>query len=212
MIVFPCMAILNLSDRNSHGGGVMAYVKSDILRTRRLDLEVAGIEIMCLDISLCNSKTLLLGVCYQPPNFNVTQKQNFIDCLSTPINASLHDASKIALLAGNFNNRSVDKPLHLSELFRFHSPYGFDQLIVSPTRTSSTLDWFAIDNISLVLDSGHLPPLNILDHSLIFTTLNCLLPNSPPSSKLLWVYANADFTNLHDALVHVPWEDIHCKF
>jgi len=41
-------------DRNSHGGGVMAYVKSDILCTRRFDLEVAGIEIMWLDISLCN--------------------------------------------------------------------------------------------------------------------------------------------------------------
>ena len=107
-------------DRNSHGGGVMAYVKSDILCTRKLDLEVAGIEIMWLDISLCNSKTLLLGVCYQPPNYNVTQKQNFIDCLSILINASLHNASKIVLLAGDFDDRSVDKPLPLqSELFRF---------------------------------------------------------------------------------------------
>ena len=77
-----------------------------------------------------------------------------------------------------------------------------------PTRNSSTLDWFAINNISLVLDSGVLPPLNNLDHSLIFTTLNCLLTNSPPSSKLLWDYANADFTNLNDALLCVPWEDI----
>jgi len=107
-------------DRNSLGGGVMAYVKSDILCTRMFDLEVAGIEIMWLDISLCNSKTLLLGVCYQPPNYNVTQKQNFIDCLSILINASLHNASKIVLLAGDFDDRSVDKPLPLqSELFRF---------------------------------------------------------------------------------------------
>ena len=38
--------------------------------------------------------------------------------------------------------------------------------------------------------------------------MNCLLPHSPPSLKLLWDYANADFTNLNDALLCVPWEDI----
>ena len=92
-----------------------------------------------------------------------------------PVNATLHDASKIVLLAGNFSDRSMDKPLHLqTELFRFLSSHSFDQLLkaVSPTRRSSTLDWFAIDNASLMLDSGILPPLNNLDHSLIFTILN----------------------------------------
>jgi len=78
----------------------------------------------------------------------------------------------------------MDKPLYLqSELFRFLSSHGFDQLIVSPARNSSTSDWFAIDNVSLVLDSGVLPlkGLNNLNDSLVFTTLNCLLPNSPSS-------------------------------
>jgi len=43
-------------DRNR---GFMAYVKSDVLCTRRHDLEDAGIEIMWLDISLCNSNTIV---------------------------------------------------------------------------------------------------------------------------------------------------------
>jgi len=33
-------------DRNSFGGGVMAYVKSDLFYTRRRDLEKRGVEIM----------------------------------------------------------------------------------------------------------------------------------------------------------------------
>ena len=33
-------------DRSSHGGGVMAYVKSDLFCTRRRDLEQPGAEIM----------------------------------------------------------------------------------------------------------------------------------------------------------------------
>jgi len=77
---------------------------------------------------------LLLGVCWQPPNCNVTQKAKFIDCLGLPINAQLHDAPKIVLLAGDFNDPSMDKPLD------FLSSHGFDQLIVSPTRNSSALD------------------------------------------------------------------------
>ena len=36
-------------DRNSHGGGVMAYVKRDLFCTRRRDLEKPGVEIMWLD-------------------------------------------------------------------------------------------------------------------------------------------------------------------
>ena len=32
-------------DRNSHGGGVMAYVKIDLFCTRRRDLEQPGVEI-----------------------------------------------------------------------------------------------------------------------------------------------------------------------
>ena len=38
-------------DRNSHGGGVMAYVKRDLFCTRRRDLEQPGVEIMWLDPS-----------------------------------------------------------------------------------------------------------------------------------------------------------------
>ena len=173
-------------------------------------MEVAGIEIVWLVISLCNTKTLLFGVCSQPPNYNVMQKQKFTDGLNIPTNALFQDASKLVLLAGD---RSMDKSLHCSlngqnhftnNLNYFVSSHGFDQLnqlMATPTRNSRNLDWFAIKDISLVLDSGFLPPLNNLDHSLIFTTLSCLLPNSPSSSKSLWNYANADFTNLNEALL-----------
>jgi len=83
-------------------------------------MEVAGIEIVWLVISLCNTKTLLFGVCSQPPNYNVMQKQKFTDGLNIPTNALFQDASKLVLLAGDrsmdshFIVRSMDKTISLT--------------------------------------------------------------------------------------------------
>jgi len=53
-------------DQNSHGGGIMAYMKRDLFCTHRRDLEQPGVEIMWLDFKLTHRNRLLIAVCYQP--------------------------------------------------------------------------------------------------------------------------------------------------
>lgn len=59
-------------DRNRHGGGIYAFVRSDInfIITECLDSEQEDIEVILLDIRLPKTKPLLLGVCYRPPLHN----------------------------------------------------------------------------------------------------------------------------------------------
>ena len=52
---------------NSGYGGVMAWVNSNILCKRRLDLEHDSYELMWLELKLLNVK-ILLGIIYRPPN------------------------------------------------------------------------------------------------------------------------------------------------
>ena len=64
------------ADRNKHGGGLIAYIRSDIPNRRRYDIErlfYDRIEVIALEITLRNEKWLFVGF-YKPPDI-----QN--DCL-----------------------------------------------------------------------------------------------------------------------------------
>jgi len=97
-------------DRNSHGDGVMAYVKRDLFCTRRRDLEQPGVKIMWLDFKLTHRNRLLIAVCYQPPNSAAADRSLFRMCCSNVINNFLNDASTTILFVGDFNDHSVGKP------------------------------------------------------------------------------------------------------
>ena len=56
-------------DRGTHGGGVACYVSSNLVVTRRGDLESAGMECLWLEIRSNNNKCLLC-TCYKPPDGN----------------------------------------------------------------------------------------------------------------------------------------------
>ena len=55
------------ADRNRHGGGVACYIKSDIACNERKDFS-NDIENIFLDILLPNSKPILVGIIYRPPD------------------------------------------------------------------------------------------------------------------------------------------------
>lgn len=54
------------ADRNSSGGGVIAYLRSDVAGTRRPDLEAEEIESIGVEIAINSTKVFFLG-CYKPP-------------------------------------------------------------------------------------------------------------------------------------------------
>ena len=61
-------------------GGVLAWIKNDIYRKRRVNFEVLNYEIFWLKLRLINVK-IILGVIYRPPNVNTEWWDGFEDIL-----------------------------------------------------------------------------------------------------------------------------------
>ena len=55
-------------DRQSHGGGIAIYVKTDYLCQQRLDLESDSVESMWLQIKTSKQKPFLMCYVYRPPS------------------------------------------------------------------------------------------------------------------------------------------------
>ena len=55
------------NDRNREGGGVCIYVKSTLAFNVRSDLNDPKLEALWVEILLPKSKSILIGVCYRPP-------------------------------------------------------------------------------------------------------------------------------------------------
>ena len=62
--------IFHWLDRNRNGGGVLAFVKSNIYCIRRFDLESPNVQVLWLEMCLEKSISFILAVCYQPPHTN----------------------------------------------------------------------------------------------------------------------------------------------
>ena len=58
--------ILSRKDKNRQGGGVAIYVSQNIASVRNTDLDIDGIEILWVELTL-GSCCFLVGACYRPP-------------------------------------------------------------------------------------------------------------------------------------------------
>ena len=91
------------SDRNRHGGGVACYIKKDRHYNVRANCPT-NFENIFLDLLLPNSKPILIGILYRPPDQSV-----FLDMVSSAI-ADMEDFDKHeAYLLGDFNFNLWDK-------------------------------------------------------------------------------------------------------
>ena len=72
---------LERRDRDSHGGGIAAYIKSDIPARRRKDLETKSIGNITYEVTLNNSKWSIMCV-YRPPKMHESEfSQDFTNTL-----------------------------------------------------------------------------------------------------------------------------------
>ena len=54
--------------QTDHGGGILIYVRNNMIAKRRLDLESNDIESICVEITSHNNKKFLVVCIYRPPN------------------------------------------------------------------------------------------------------------------------------------------------
>ena len=168
-------------DRTRHGGGVCCYIKNDRSFNVRENFGT-DFENVFLDILLPNSKPILIGILYRPPN-----QSGFLDSLSTAIlNSEKSDNQEVYLLGDlNFNlldskGKYILDQNHEANTTTWYKQYrnlcisnNLKQLIRLETRTAkgtfSLLDHILTNTDELVLQSG-VVDVGLSDHQLIYCT------------------------------------------
>ena len=151
------------------GGGDVAYVSNNISYTHRVDLQTEETESIWLQVHLKNSKDILLGITYRPPNSLATWYEK--------IEAELENASREAtdlVLMGEFyiNLNLASSNVRWNTIIETKS---LVQLVKETTRlteaTSSLLDHIYVSRP----DYAHgvqVHKLGLSDHYPITLTLN----------------------------------------
>ena len=111
-------------DRNSHGGGILIYIRDDIpckeIKTQKLPGDIEGIFI---EINLRNNKWILIGG-YNPQKESICY---FLTQVSKELDKLLGNYDNILML-GDFNSSASEK--HMKD---FCEMYDLQNLITGPT-------------------------------------------------------------------------------
>ena len=172
-------------DRNIHGGGLMAYVRSDmcfsVLRQFKnltvADLSTFRTEFITLKVKIAKSWLTIVGI-YRPPNIPKYQWKLELSALFEASTTVTNDV----IFLGDFNCDLMqpDKPpMDGRELCDLLDIYSLKNLIKSPTRVGKTsetlLDLVLTTNKDRMLTSG-VVDVQISDHSLVYTILRISAP------------------------------------
>ena len=93
--------IERLDRKKGTHGGVICYIRDDVVYERRKDLETDGIEAIWLEITLPKSSPLLICFAYKPPEGSRHTDKNFLAKFEIMLEIVLE--GKETLLAGDLN-------------------------------------------------------------------------------------------------------------
>ena len=156
--------IARLDRTHKSGGGCMIYFSNNLSCFERSDL-LFDIEAVWIDIT-CDSQKFIIGCIYRPPG-----DSHFYQVFYSTLERIWMKRKNI-LLMGDFNadlfpKRSYELNSEGKRLLRILSSFDLHNVIVQPTRTtssSSTLIDLVITNTSKIVNSG------VFDFSRIWKT------------------------------------------
>ena len=208
------------SDRNAqHGGGVAVYCKDNIncITCPDLNSHILPADSSCLWIEIIlNSKRLVIGTYYRPPGQNAATRNSFLESLSVSITSALELNASAVIVMGDFNDRCqtwhsdhFDSDLGL-QLYNLIEGFGLSQIIESPTRitdnTKSLLDLVIVDSLTVISDSGILPPIGTSDHSVVFCRVRIPSLKQKTHKRTIWDFKRCDFASLNESLRMAPFD------
>lgn len=179
------------------GGGLGIYHKDtldvDPSMFRRLNLSTAELELQWVVISRPNTKRILLGNVYRPPEGSVNEAFELIG-------AALDEIDNITkfeiMIIGDFNADNLNKTgQHYQKIRSFEAEHQLQQLITVPTRfaktSQSTID-LAFTNMKYCTSAGTIN-YNISDHKLIY-----VIKKKPRNCKAVETHMGRSYTNCTD--------------
>ena len=199
------------------GGGVLVYVKCGVPCIRRIDLEPAQLELLCLEIKFGNS-TILLCTCYRPPGQSSEDINTFLDELQQTIDSVMRLQPDGLILVGDFNDRCVlfDEDHNNSELGNrlrdLIIANNLYQLIDKPTHftqhSAYILDLIIVDCPGYVTEHGLLDSICNLHHLPVYSKLSIQRAKRKTIHREVWHYNNGDYTSLNAALINYNWDGL----
>ena len=149
-------------DRQTHGGGLLIYTKSYLTCIRRDDLEIAGIEMIWMEVKNNRQKPFLLCYCYRPPS----SSNDWIERVEHAIEKANTEQKEIILL-GDFNFNLLSETRATKQWLDITDNLNLKQLVEAPTRvtdTTRTLIDHAFTNACENIINVTVPIYSISDH------------------------------------------------
>ena len=196
-------------DRTRNGGGIMAYVRSNITVVRRRKFEPANIESLSLDVKGNNGVYFMICACYRSPS--KCKPAVFLTSLATTLELMYNSRREIVVIGGlNFDlfsdHNDIKKFKELCDQFQLTNS------IETPTRvtesTATLLDLILSSHPDHYAKCGSLH-LGISDHDLIYTVRKQRLPKPPPKQIYYQSMKNFDAELFIRDLKNVPWESAY---
>ena len=195
--------------RNRFGGGVVMYIRDNILHSQRNDLTTDDLEMACIEVKLPYNKSFLVATWYRPPSSQIDLFDKWTLFLS-----KCDIENKELIIVGDLNC-DVNKPLpnsHTQRLKILCSLYQLKQLINEPTRVTSTsatlIDLILTNTPEKILQSGVIH-LGISDHSLVYALRKFSLPKSYPKCKDVRNFKNFNENQFILDVMLLPWELVY---
>lgn len=184
-----------------NGGGVLIYVRDNLIAKRRSDLEIPELESICIEV-VTNRKKIIIMCFYRPPQ----ARANSWDHLETLIDNCI-DTNCSVLLLGDIN----EDLLSISDNHKFSricERYGISNVINEPTRitpTSSTLlDPILLNNSDILRHSLVLPSF-CSDHCPSIIEINFSVLREKSYKKTIWDFDNGNFEQIRSYLNDIDW-------
>ena len=154
-------------DRNRNGGGIIVYVKKNIIFKIREDLVNGDIEMLVLEIDRERQKPLLVCVWNRPPN-----SSPFLFDDVNHVFDKIEGMNLDVILLGDFNCdvSSKNPNTHTKRLLEFADNYHLTQVIDKPTRvtqTSSTVIDLIFTSDSNKVNFSDVVQIGLSDHYMV---------------------------------------------
>ena len=158
------------------GGGVLIYVKTNLMYKIRNDLSISDCDREILSIEIINNegKNFIISCCYKPPNGNVKKFNEFLNHIFECAN----NENKGIFTLGDFNMNCLnyENDTEVRDFYNNVFQNGAIPLINKPTRVTTTTATL-IDNIftNNIFDSSlkkGIIKTSISDHFPVFVAIN----------------------------------------
>ena len=192
------------NDRNRRGGGVAIYVNNKYQCVHRDEFQCDSIESTWIEIGLRQSKPLIIGTIYRPPE----EKVEYIDRLKDHLN-NVTDAagSNDIIVTGDFN-LDLHKPETAKTMKQICQQFQLHNVIDTPTRitekSATCIDLILVSNENKLYTSGNIP-VGFSDHNLVYMTYKSRPVKAKPKILKTRSYRKFDSSLFHDDLNNTDW-------